>query len=128
MNAERFGRLDTNNDGFLSRAELQAFQTVGEAVITGISPSEAWIFGGVVAQISGQNLSEGTVIRFGNVTVEGFRASADNRTIDVIVPESTDVSNNDFVDVTVSVRNGGQAQASLFNSFPLQPLCAGERR
>lgn len=69
--------------------------------ITGVTPNEAWIFGGVVAVVTGTGLSDGTQISIGGQIVNGFRAAADGSSIEIVIPATTDATANATVLVDV---------------------------
>lgn len=84
--------------------------------ITGITPNEAWLFGGIVARISGVCITDSTVITIGGQTVTGFRRFSDGTSIDVVIPASTDNTSAATVltDVTLS---DGVNTSTLPNGF-----------
>ncbi len=75
--------------------------------ITAITPNNAWIFGGVVAKVSGTGLGVGTQFTLGGKTVWGFNAAANGSSIDIIVPETDDRSDNALVITTLTAAQGG---------------------
>jgi hypothetical protein len=85
--------------------EISGCEATGPS-ITGITPNNAWIFGGVVAQITGECLSNNTIILIGGQQVQGFRAAANGTSVDVVIPPTTDNSNNPTVAVDVRVSDG----------------------
>lgn len=85
--------------------------------ITDITPSEGWIFGGVVARISGTGLADDTIITIGGVQVQGFRAFSNGSSVDVVIPASTDNTTAATVAVDVTVSNGVDPAATLPNGF-----------
>lgn len=89
---------------------------VGDPTITGITPNEAWIFGGVVARISGTNLTNDTIITIGGVTVQGFRAFSNGSSVDVVIPASTDNTTAATVLADVTVGDD-DSTATLPNGF-----------
>jgi len=98
----------TINAGTPTNIQLIAnFQQVQQPVsITGITPNAAWIFGGVVARISGTGLTNDTTITIGGQTVQGFRAFANGSSVDVVIPPTTDDSTAATVPVDVTVSDG----------------------
>lgn len=84
--------------------------------ITGITPSEGWIFGGVVARISGTGITDDTVITIGGQTVTGFRRFSNGTSIDVVIPASTDVTSAATVAADVTLTKGILV-ATLPNGF-----------
>ncbi len=108
-------QIDANGDAMLSRAELMAVVAV---TATGITPSEAWVFGGVIARISGTGFTDGTLIRFGDdaigETVVAFRADPSGTSIDVIVPVSNDPGDAaTFAEAVAVVDNNGNVVDAL---------------
>ncbi len=89
--------------------------------VTGINPSEAWIFGGVVAEITGAGLSEDVAITIGGQSVQGFRAAADGSSIEVVIPPLTEtktVSGLPSVEADITVISAdGSESATLDNAF-----------
>lgn len=57
--------------------------------ITSITPNNAWIFGGVVARITGTGLTNATVITIDGVQTPAFRAAANGTSVEVVVPVYT---------------------------------------
>lgn len=92
---------------------------------TAAGSAEAWIFGGVVARISGTGLNAaGTpVVSFdsgaagGAVTAVGFRAARDGSSVDVVVPASNDNSGVATVGADVSVTIGGNTSNTITNAL-----------
>lgn len=84
------------------------FTAVPDLSVTGITPNEAWLFGGVVATVSGTGLTDGTLVTIGGNIVTGFRAAENGTTVDVLIPASDDDSTvaSFAVDVTASNENG----------------------
>ena len=74
--------------------------------ITAITPNNAWIFGGVVATVSGTGLSATTQFTLGGKTVWGFNAAADGSTIDIVIPATDDRSDNALVITTLTAAQG----------------------
>ncbi len=75
--------------------------------ITSILPNNAWIFGGVVAKVSGTGLGVGTKFTLGGKTVWGFNAAGDGSSIDIIVPATDDRSDNALIITTLTAAQGG---------------------
>lgn len=96
----------------------------GQADVTGIAPASAPIFGGIVAEIQGENLSTDTAITVGGVAVQGFRPAADGSTIEVVIPPSTDTGTANAVAVDVTVDNG-EAPATLAGGFTYKRVYEG---
>lgn len=96
----------------------------GEATVVAITPDNAPIFGGIVAQIQGTNLSTDTDILVGGVAVQGFRPAEDGTTIDVIIPPSTDTSDANTVAADVTVDNG-TAPSTLAGGFAYKRVYEG---
>lgn len=89
--------------------------------ITSIEPAEAWIFGGVVAQINGAGLTEDVSITIGSQSVQGFRAAEDGSSIEVVIPALTDTTSVSGLasveaDVTVTAADASET-ATLENGF-----------
>ena len=82
------------------------FEEEAELSITGITPNEAWIFGGVVAEITGTGLMDGIEVTIGGKTVYGFRAAADGTSVEVIIPPTDDTSDAATVLADVAVDDG----------------------
>jgi hypothetical protein len=97
----------------IASATFTPFITVS---VTGIAPNEAWLFGGVVATVSGTGLTDGTVVTIGGNAVTGFRAAENGTTVDVLIPASSDNSTvaSFAVDVTASNGNGSSTLANGF--------------
>jgi len=86
--------------------------------ITGISPANAWLFGGVVARISGTCIPANAIITIGGQTVGGFRRFSDGSSIDVVIPPSTNTDTNlATIPVDVTVSDGVNPASELPNGF-----------
>lgn len=81
-------------------------EVINELTVTGITPNEGWIFGGVVARISGTGITDDTVISIGGQTVTGFRRFSNGTSIDVVIPASTDQTSAATVAVEVTLTKG----------------------
>lgn len=93
-----------------------AFTPVVSLSVTGISPAEAWLFGGIVATVSGTGLTDGTVVTIGGNSVTGFRAAENGTTVDILIPASSDNSTLASFTVDVAASNGN-GNATLPNGF-----------
>lgn len=82
------------------------FVPVVTVSVTGITPNNAWLFGGVVATVSGTGLTDGTVVSIGGNNVTGFRAAENGTTVDVLIPASSDNSSAASFAVDVTATNG----------------------
>ena len=91
--------------------------------INGMTPWNAPVFGGIVAQINGSGLSNDTVITIGGSTVQGFRAATDGTSVEVVVP-AMDIGTETSmaVDVVVTTNSGS---ATLTDGFTYKRVYAG---
>lgn len=89
----------------------------GCPTVTSVSPAEAWIFGGIVARINGTNLTDDTIITIGGIQVQGFRAFQNGKSVDVVIPASTDTSDAATIAVDVTVECDDSTVFTLPNGF-----------
>jgi hypothetical protein len=84
-------------------AQFQAIGT-GELTINTVTPNEAWIFGGVVAMISGEGFTAATEVTIGGQAAQVTDVNETGTILNAIVPATTDtgVAATVTVDVTVS--------------------------
>ncbi len=75
--------------------------------ITAIAPDNAWLFGGVVAEITGTGFTNDTYVAIGGTQVFPFRVAGDGTSMQVVVPPSTDNTDNAEVLANVEVREAG---------------------
>ena len=90
-----------SNSGSVGTATVDVV-TEGACVM---APTEAWIFGGVVAQITCAGFTDQTTVTFGDVEADIIGQTASE--LLVVVPPSDDTGTADTVDVTVTVEDGG---------------------
>lgn len=92
-----------------------------QVVVNSITPDWSWIFGNVVATISGAGLTNDTTIMIGSQEVQGFRAAADGTSVDVVIPSlvsgvSISGTASEEADITVTSADG-TATDTLTNGF-----------
>ncbi len=81
--------------------------------ITAILPNTAWIFGGVVAKVSGTGLSATTQFTLGGKTLFGFNAAADGSSIDIVIPATDDRFDTALVVTTLTATEGAVTSAAI---------------
>lgn len=82
------------------------FQDVRTLDIVSITPSEAWLFGGVTARIEGVKFTPTTIFSIGGQTARAVNLSPDGTSVEVLVPPSGDRSANATVLAAVTARDG----------------------
>ena len=82
------------------------FTPAGSPVILSVTPDEAWIFGGVVAQATGTDLTAGTNVILGGQLITAYNHAPDGTTLDFVVPPTLDGTNTPLVLADISVING----------------------
>lgn len=82
------------------------FEDVRTLDIISITPSEAWLFGGVTARIEGVKLTPTTTFSIGGQAVRAVNLSPDGTSVEVLVPPSEDRSANTAVSAAVTARDG----------------------
>ena len=81
--------------------------------VTAILPNSAWIFGGVVARVSGTGLGVGTKFTLGGKDLYGFNAAGDGSAIDIVIPPTDDRSDNALVITTLTASQGGATTPAI---------------
>lgn len=82
--------------------------------LSGISTSEAWIFGGVTAKLTGTGLTLGTQVTVGGKPAVTWNAAADGTSVDMLVPASDDNTLAALVPVQVVAVKGAETAALPF--------------
>ena len=82
------------------------FEDVRTLDIVSITPSEAWLFGGVTARIEGVKFTPTTTFSIGGQAVRAVNLSPDGTSVEVLVPPSADRSANAAVTAAVTARDG----------------------
>jgi len=82
--------------------------------LTGISTAEAWIFGGVTAELTGTGLTLGTQVTVGGKAATTWNAAADGTSVDVLIPASDDNSTAALVPVQIVAVKGAETAALPF--------------
>lgn len=82
--------------------------------LSGISTSEAWIFGGVTAKLTGSGLTLGTQVTVGGKAAVTWNAAADGTSVDLLIPASNDNSAAALVPVQIVAVKGNETAALPF--------------
>ncbi len=82
------------------------FDDVRTLDIVSITPSEAWLFGGVTARIEGVKFTPTTTFSIGGQTARAVNLSPDGASVEVLVPPLDDRSANATVLAAVTARDG----------------------
>ncbi|HNY85726.1 MAG TPA: hypothetical protein PKN23_04445 [Candidatus Hydrogenedentes bacterium] len=82
------------------------FEDIRTLDIISVTPSEAWLFGGITARIEGVKFTPTTTFSIGGQTVRAVNLSPDGTSVEVLVPPSADRSANATVLAAVTARDG----------------------
>lgn len=82
--------------------------------LSGISASEAWIFGGVTAKLTGTGLTLGTAVTVGGKAATTWNAADDGTSVDLLIPASDDQSAAALVPAQIVAVKGNETAALPF--------------
>lgn len=82
--------------------------------LSGISTSEAWIFGNVTAKLTGTGLTLGTAVTVGGKAATTWNAADDGTSVDLLIPASDDQSAAALVPAQIVAVKGNETAALPF--------------